>query len=128
MPLPMWIAQVNKRIFNPRELKKGTRPVLVHVGRSSGRSYETPLDAHPVEGGYIFIVMYGATSDWVQNVLASHGATLRIDGEDHELDSPRIISKVDAFRILAEGTKPPAEFLKVTEYLQMDVRRSEEGL
>jgi len=128
MPVPMWIAQINKRVLNPRELKKGARPVLIHVGRSSGRTYQTPLDAHPIEGGYIFIVMYGATSDWVQNVLASHGATLRIDGEDHELDSPRIISKVDAFRILPEGTKPPAEFLKVTEYLQMDVRRSQEGI
>jgi len=91
MPLPMWIAQVNKRIFNPRELKKGKRPVLVHVGRSSGRSYETPLDAHPVEGGYIFIVMYGTTSDWVQNVLASESAALRIDGREYDLDSPRVI-------------------------------------
>lgn len=126
MPVPMWVAQMNKRIFNPRELKKGTRPVLIHIGRSSGRRYETPIDAHPVDGGYIFIVMYGARSDWVQNVLASGGAALRIGGNNHDLVSPRILSKTAALDSMAEGAKTPADFLKVTEYLRMDETRSEQ--
>lgn len=33
VPLPRWLAQLNKRVFNPREIRRGTRPVLVHVGR-----------------------------------------------------------------------------------------------
>ncbi len=32
MPVPAWIAQVNKRLFNKVELKRGVRPVLTHVG------------------------------------------------------------------------------------------------
>ena len=123
MPVPMWVAQVNKRVFNPRELRRGVRPALTHVGRSSGTKYQTPLDAHPVESGYIFIVMYGSDSDWVQNVLAAGAATLKIDEDEFELVSPRLVSKEIAWQLLPPTTKAPANFLRVTEYLQMDVRR-----
>ncbi len=122
MPVPMWVAQVNKRVFNPREVRKGVRPVLTHVGRSSEKTYRTPLDAHAVEGGYIFIVMYGSDSDWVQNVLAAGSATLKVDSDELELVSPRLVSKADAWQLLPPATKAPANFLRVTEYLQMDVR------
>ena len=123
MPIPMWVAQINKRVLNPLELRRGVRPVLTHVGRSSGKTYRTPLDAHPVDGGYIIIVMYGPDSDWVQNVLAAGAATLEIEGEEFELMSPRLVSKEDAWRLLSTTTKAPPDYLRVTEYLQMDLRR-----
>ncbi|MCH8900155.1 MAG: nitroreductase family deazaflavin-dependent oxidoreductase [Acidobacteria bacterium] len=123
MPIPMWVAQINKRVLNPLELRRGVRPVLTHVGRSSGKTYRTPLDAHPVDGGYIVIVMYGLDSDWVQNVLAAGAATLEIEGEEFELMSPRLVSKEDAWQLLSTTTKAPPDYLRVTEYLQMDLRR-----
>jgi deazaflavin-dependent oxidoreductase (nitroreductase family) len=123
MPVWMWVARVNKRVFNPRELSRGDRPVLTHIGRSSGNTYRTPLDAHPVDGGYIFIVMYGSDSDWVRNVLAAGTATLEIDGNELDLVSPRLVSKEDAWQLLSAATKAPPSFLRVTEYLRMDVHR-----
>jgi deazaflavin-dependent oxidoreductase (nitroreductase family) len=123
MPLPMWVARVNKRVFNPLELKRGVRPVLRHTGRSSGKTHRTPLDAHPVNGGYVFIVMYGSDSDWVRNVLAAGTATLEIDDDEIELLSPRLVSKEVAWQLLPATTKAPPDYLRVTEYLQMDVRR-----
>jgi len=122
MPMPVWVAQVNKRIFNPRELKKGKRPVLIHVGRSSGETHQTPLDAHPVEGGYMFIVMYGPTSDWVRNVMTSGVAVLRSNGDEYDLVSPRMVPKETALALMPVDTKAPADFLNVTDYLQMDIR------
>ena len=71
MPMPRWWAYMNKWMFNPREVKKGARPVLIHVGRTSGREYETPLDASPVDGGYLFAPIYGVNSDWVRTDLAA---------------------------------------------------------
>ena len=121
MPIPKFVGLVNKRIFNPAELKRGVRPVLTHVGRSSGKRYRTPLDAHRIEGGYIFIVMYGSDSDWVRNIVASDTAELAIDGDDFDLVSPRLISKDEAWQLLSQVTKEPANFLKVTDYLQMDI-------
>ena len=64
MPFPRWLAHVNKRVFNPIEDRRGVRPVLIHTGRTSGRTYRTPLDAHRVPDGYVFIPMYGPRTDW----------------------------------------------------------------
>lgn len=122
MPVPKWVAQVNKRVFNKLELKRGVRPVLTHAGRSSGATYHTPLDAHPVDNGYIFILMYGSGSDWVQNVLAAGTAMLKIDGDEFELVSPRLVTKDVAWQQLPATAKAPPNFLRVTEYLQMDIR------
>jgi deazaflavin-dependent oxidoreductase (nitroreductase family) len=121
MPVPKWVAKFNKRVTNPREIKRGNWPVLAHVGRSSGRTYHTPLEVHPVDGGYVFILMYGSDSDWVQNVLAAGSATLDIDGEVVELVSPRLVSKADAWQVMATDTKAPPGFLRVSEYLQVDI-------
>ena len=34
MALPRWLGTVNKHVFNKRELRIGTRPVLHHIGRT----------------------------------------------------------------------------------------------
>ena len=121
--MPRWFALLNKRLFNKPELSRGVRPALAHLGRSSGNTYFTPLDAYPVESGYMFTLVYGSRSDWVRNVLASGTARLTIDGEEHDLVSPRLVTKEDARKQLPAGTKAPPGFLRVSGYLQMDISR-----
>ena len=121
MPMPRWLAQVNKHTFNKKELRGDRWPALTHVGRSSGTVYRTPLEAHPVNGGYIFILNYGSGSDWVKNVLAAGSASLRIDGNDVALVSPRLLTEDVAWELLPAGTKRPPKLARVTEFLQMDV-------
>ena len=120
MPMPRWWTQVNKRVFNPMELRRGDRPVLVHVGRRSGVEHQTPLDAHPVEGGYLFVLVYGSQSDWVRNVLAAGHARLRVDGQDVELTTPRLLGPDAAWRAVPPGTRRPPRILRITEFLRMD--------
>ena len=118
--MPRWFARMNKRVFNDREVAKGRRPVLTHVGRSSGVTHRTPLDAHPIVNGYLFILVYGSVSDWVRNVMASGSARLRIHDEEVELTNPRVVGDDEAYRLLPESAKRPAGFLNVSEYLLMD--------
>ncbi len=87
--MPRWWTRINKRVFNPAELRRGKRPVLSHVGRTSGATYRTPLDAHAVDGGYVFILVYGSRSDWVRNSMAAGHARLTVDGKDVDLAAPR---------------------------------------
>ena len=121
MPVPMWVAEVNKRVFNPMEKRRGKRPIITHVGRTSGKTFQTPLDAHRVDGGFIFILMYGSKSDWVQNVLAAGTATVTKDGESFALTSPQLISSDEAWHQLPDTVAAPPGFLNVTEYLRMDL-------
>ena len=120
MPYPRWLAKVNKRVFNPRELRRGKRPVVIHVGRSSGTVYQTPLDAHPTKEGYVLVVRYGPSSDWVQNILVADTATLRVGGEELRLDSPRLVSQQEALDQLSPGSEPGADFFKAADYLLMN--------
>ena len=114
MPMPRWLARVNKRVFNPWEIRKGKRPVLIHAGRSSGATYETPLDAHPIAGGYLFIPMYGPRTDWVKNVMAAGAARLGAplggrrcarDGRGREL-APPVEEQGDGARVAGVERAP----------------------
>ncbi|MGV9666341.1 nitroreductase family deazaflavin-dependent oxidoreductase [Nocardia niigatensis] len=121
MPMPKWWGRVNKRVFNPRAIASGKWPVLTHVGRISGATYHTPLDAYPVDGGYLFIPVYGSGSDWVRNVLAAGGARLRIDGNEVELTAPRLVGVDEAFQAFLDESARPPRWLRITEFLRMDV-------
>lgn len=123
MPVPRWVARMNKRIFNPRELKKGKRPILAHVGRRSGATHRTPLDAHPIDGGFLFIPNYGPQSDWVLNILASGSATLSKDGVEYSLTNPRLIDLDEARSLVADDVKVPPPLVKIDECLRMDIAR-----
>jgi deazaflavin-dependent oxidoreductase (nitroreductase family) len=121
MPMPLWWGNINKRVFNPSALKNGKWKVLTHVGRSSGRVYRTPLDAYEIDGTFVFILVYGSKSDWVQNILHSGSASIEADGEVIELASPRLLSDKEAWSLLDGIAKPPPAFLNVNEFLQMDI-------
>ena len=123
MPVPRWVAKANKRFANPKALERGDWPILTHVGRASGVTYRTPLEAHPTDDGYIFVLMYGSESDWVQNLLAAGTATLDIDNERFDLKDPRLISEEEAWQQLPADTKKPPSFFRVGEFLQVDVVR-----
>ena len=120
MPYPRWLAKINKHLFNLREIRKGKRPVVIHVGSSTGTVYQTPLDAHPAKRGYVLVVRYGPDSDWVRNTLAAGTAILRVDREEHRLESPRLVSQQEAVDQLVPGFEPDADFFKAEHYLLMD--------
>lgn len=123
MPMPRWLARINKRVFNPMEIRRGKRPVLIHTGRVSGETYRTPMDAHPVDGGYLFIPMYGPKTDWVRNVVAAGCARLRLEGREIDLTSPRLIPKRDSWPMLAPGTKVPPGIDEETPLLVMEAAK-----
>lgn len=122
MPMPHWWAElINKRIFNPRALVNGKWEVITHVGRSSGKTHRTPLGSWEVDGTRVFVIVYGSQSDWVQNILSSGSATLEVGGQIEELGSPRLLSWATAQGLLGGREKLPPGFLKIDEYLQMDI-------
>ncbi|MGW0640507.1 nitroreductase family deazaflavin-dependent oxidoreductase [Nocardia salmonicida] len=121
MPMPIWWGHINKRVFNPRAVAGGKWPVLTHTGRTSGKTYRTPLDAHPVDGGYLFVLVYGSASDWVQNILATGTAQLRADGRETALTTPRVVGRDEAFQALPPEIPRPPKLLRITEFLRMDL-------
>lgn len=95
------IRRFNRDVTNPRQVKEAGRPgahasIITHVGRSSGRSYQTPVVAVPADDGYAVALPYGPSADWVRNVLAAGAASLDHEGRTIPVDRPRITSGAEA--------------------------------
>lgn len=80
MPLPAWLARFNRMVSNPVLGPAAARlpycGVIVHRGRRSGRLYRTPVNAFPVDEGFVVALTYGRETDWVRNVLAAGGCEM----------------------------------------------------
>jgi deazaflavin-dependent oxidoreductase (nitroreductase family) len=69
---------------------------IQHVGRRSGKVYVTPASAH-VHGDVILVALtFGNQSDWVRNVRAAGGCTVRVNGRSYRATSPRFLSREEA--------------------------------
>lgn len=92
MPLTRRITGFNRRYVNPLTLRlagRGSMAELEHVGRSSGRTFRTPLMAF-VDGDTVTIALtYGPGVQWLQNVIAAGGCRMRLGGERLTLGPPR---------------------------------------
>jgi deazaflavin-dependent oxidoreductase (nitroreductase family) len=93
MPIPHAVARFNKRVTNRITGPfAGVLPgfaVVTHVGRRSGRTYTTPVNLFRRGADYVFAMTYGTGADWVKNVEAAGGATIRTRGHRVGLTDPR---------------------------------------
>jgi deazaflavin-dependent oxidoreductase (nitroreductase family) len=94
MPASRRVARFNRRFLNRLTLRvAGYLPgfaIVSHVGRKSGRTYRTPVNAFRTDDGYIVALTYGSGSDWVKNVLAAGSCEMQTKGRRVLLSDPRI--------------------------------------
>ncbi|MCL4266677.1 MAG: nitroreductase family deazaflavin-dependent oxidoreductase [Anaerolineae bacterium] len=82
-----WLTLL-KHTLNPltRRLARssiGPFSLIRHVGRRSGKLYETPIIVSPVADGFVIELTYGPDVDWYKNVLAAGGCTLVWQGRPY---------------------------------------------
>jgi len=90
------IRAFNKRYFNRLVHRfagvSGTPFALIrHVGRRSGKPYETPIIVMPLENGFVIALTYGPEVDWYRNVQAAGGARLLWHHNEYALKQPEPI-------------------------------------
>ena len=83
--------------------KRGSFAVLYHIGRKSGKPYETTLMVWPVKDGFIIALTYGPEVDWYRNLLASGQGRLLWHGNTYQVGQPEPIDTEAALPAL-----PPA--------------------
>jgi deazaflavin-dependent oxidoreductase (nitroreductase family) len=70
--------------------------VLRHRGRRSGREYAAPVGLRATDDAYFIALVFGERTQWVQNVVAAGGCTVRWRGRDIVLTDPTIVSADEA--------------------------------
>src|SRR6266480_7524542 len=77
--------------------KEGANTSVVrHVGRRSGRAYQTPVIAAQHDDSFLIALPYGERTDWLKNVLARGSATIVTDGHSYDVDRPEVIAMAQA--------------------------------
>jgi deazaflavin-dependent oxidoreductase (nitroreductase family) len=81
-----------KNRFNPltrrliAQSSRGPFAIVHHIGRRSGKTYETPIVVEPVDDGFVVELTYGPDVDWYKNVQAAGSCTLHWHGKDYVIN------------------------------------------
>lgn len=90
------IRTFNKHITN-RILRRfasssrGPFAVIHHVGRRSGKPYETTIMVWPLGDSFVIALTYGESVDWYRNILAAGHGTLLWHGSVYAIGQPEPI-------------------------------------
>ncbi len=103
------VRRFNRGFTNKVQMRNAGTPgayasIVRHRGRRSQREYETPVVPFPVDDGFVIVLPYGPSADWVQNVLAAGSAELVYAGETYTVDRPELITTESVKRVF-----PPRE-------------------
>ena len=125
------IRRFNRRFMNPRQMKTAGTPgayagFVRHVGRRSGRVFETPVGPFATDDGFVIALPYGTSSDWVKNVLAAGSATLVTEGQTVEVDQPEIVPLGDVVEFLPSKERRNLRLFRVEQALRVHRRGASE--
>jgi deazaflavin-dependent oxidoreductase (nitroreductase family) len=94
------VIWLSRRFANPSAMRTAGRPgdsvsIVRHRGRRSGKEYQTPIGAVPIEGGFVIALPYGMRASWLRNVLAAGSATIVHEGRAYRVDRPEVVPMRD---------------------------------
>jgi deazaflavin-dependent oxidoreductase (nitroreductase family) len=95
-----------------------------HVGRRSGKPYETPILVEPTAEGFVISLTYGESVDWYRNVLAAGHVTLRWHGRDYALGKPEPVAVQTALPLFSPFQRLILHMLGTHHFVRM---QSQEG-
>ena len=96
----------NKLLIHISGKDWGLFSILIHTGRKSGKIYQIPIIVVPVQNGFVIALTYGKKTDWVENVKAKGGCSLKWKRQEYALTNPEFIDPklgLQAFPALIRG-------------------------
>ena len=131
MQLPRFMRSVNRvltnRIVGP--LARVTPPLAVvhHVGRSSGRNYNTPVVAFRNEEMFVIPMPYGRDVDWARNVVKAHGCQIEQMGQRFNVSNPRVVDFETAGAQLPRVVRAALHTANLPGYVLLDLQPERTG-
>ncbi|WP_309069404.1 nitroreductase family deazaflavin-dependent oxidoreductase [Microbacterium sp.] len=119
-----FVRHLGRDHFNKAALRTAGAPgagthVIRNHGRRSGRLYRTPIALTPTDDGWIVMLPYGTTPDWLKNVLAAGAAEVEFDGGVHAVTGPSVVSRAEVEHLLPPLDRFVARVFGVDQLLQL---------
>ncbi len=114
----------NKHVLNKVMIKFAGRAhsplsIVRHVGRHSGKAYQTPVIVEPWGDGFVFALTYGPEVDWYRNVLAAGRAILIWHGRELLLTSPEPLDRESALAAFPRPLQPVLRLSGTRHFFRM---------
>jgi deazaflavin-dependent oxidoreductase (nitroreductase family) len=124
-PVVNTVRRMNRSLTNPRVMRTagnaGTQTsVIEHVGRRSGKTYETPVDIIETTTRLLIALPYGARTDWLRNVLAAGSATVVSGGERISVERPAVVATADVEELIPVRTLRTLRLFGVSQCLSLE--------
>ena len=118
------VRRFNRAVTNPRVLRSAGQPGasasrIRHVGRVSGRSYETPVGPFAVGDAFVIALPYGPGADWVRNVVANGSAILVHEGRTLSIHEPEVVSVAEVVADLPSSEQRTLRLFGVDQCLRV---------
>ncbi|MEX0667815.1 MAG: nitroreductase family deazaflavin-dependent oxidoreductase [Acidimicrobiia bacterium] len=125
MPIPKSVARFNRFVTNPLgRMVAGWAPgfaIIRHRGRKSGKAHSTPVNIFKVDDGFVIALTYGSNVDWLKNVLAAGGCTIRYRNKKIELTAPVSVSTAEGMVLMPAPARAILRAIRVTEFVKLHV-------
>ena len=99
--------------------------LLTHVGRRSGRVYQTSLGANIYGDGFLLPLGYGLQTDWYRNLMAAGTCTLTWKGRTYQLERPELISGPEAMRSWSLGSQIMLQLAGIHDFVWLHQRQEQ---
>jgi hypothetical protein len=114
----------NRAVTNRRVLRSAGSPgasasVIRHIGRVSGRPFETPVGPFAVGDDFVIALPYGRRADWLRNVLTSGSATLVHEGRTVPVHQPVVVPTAEVMSDLPSSEQRTLRLFGVDECLRL---------
>ena len=119
------IRAFNKHYFNrlARRFAGVSRTpfaLIRHVGRRSGKPYETPIIVMRQGNGFVIALTYGPEVDWYRNVQAAGEATLLWHNQEYALKQPEPIDITTGLSAFPTPFRQILGLLGTQHFVRMD--------
>ncbi len=123
------LRSFNKRILNrvTRRLagvSRGPFAVVYHVGRRSGKAYETPVFAESVKDGFVLALTYGPDVDWYRNVIAAGQCRLRWHAKEYAIDKIEPVDRKIALQAFPQPQKLILGVVGIQHFIHMHIAQT----
>ena len=97
-PFKRFLTRYNEMTRKISGTERSSWGLLTHVGRRSGRTYQTSLGTCTYGDGFLLPLGYGTHTDWYRSLMAAGTGRLAWKGRTYQLERPELISGPDAMR------------------------------
>lgn len=126
MQMPLVMRRINRaftnRLMGPLAGRLPPLALAHHVGRKSGRRYQTPVLAFPTHEGFVTPLPYGTDTDWCLNWVEAGEGVVEARGHRTAVENPRIVSADEALPLLPAILRPGLRLLGLPGFLVVERR------